>query len=124
MGSDHDRAFDRHALTVTGGYAWPAAARLPFLYAGDLSSDQLGPDGIPTAGLYRNTLFVEESKLASWFGRVNCTFRTSTWLRLPSSGRLLQVRAGNQWGTFPAVCGGSRRKASCSEVGWVTCSQT
>jgi iron complex outermembrane receptor protein len=97
--------WNRHGLTVTGGYAFTQRRQdNPFFEAQQLSSDLLGPDGIPTAGLYRNTLFVEESKLGSYFGRANYSFRDRYLLtasvRTDGSSKFGE---GNQWGTFPSA---------------------
>jgi iron complex outermembrane receptor protein len=97
--------WDRHGLTLTGGYAFTQRRQDdPFFEAQDLASNMLGPDGIPTAGLYRNTLWVDEAKLASWFGRANYSFRDryllTASIRTDGSSKF---GAGNQWGTFPSA---------------------
>jgi iron complex outermembrane receptor protein len=97
--------WSRNSLSLTGGYAYTQRRQdNPFFEAQNLSSDQLGLDGIPTAGLYRNTLTVDEAKLASWFGRANYAFRDRYLLtasvRTDGSSRF---GPGNQWGTFPSA---------------------
>jgi iron complex outermembrane receptor protein len=100
-----DRTFDRHGLELTGGYSYSQRRQdTPFFQAQNLASDMLGLDGIPTAGLYQNTLVVEEAKLASWFGRVNYSlndkYLLTASLRADGSSRF---GPGNQWGTFPSA---------------------
>jgi iron complex outermembrane receptor protein len=61
-----------HAVTVTGGYGYSQRRQdSPFFQARQLASDMLGPNGVPTAGLIESRLFVQESKLSSWFARAN-----------------------------------------------------
>jgi iron complex outermembrane receptor protein len=101
----YQRNLDIHAVTVTGGYAYNYGRRdASSLFAQDLSSDFLGTDGIPTAGLYNNTIYVEESKLSSWFGRVNYSFKDkyllTASLRADGSSKF---GPENQWGTFPSA---------------------
>jgi iron complex outermembrane receptor protein len=100
----YDRSFDAHAVSLTGGYAYSQRRQdSPYFEARGLTSDKLGLNGVPTAGLQRTTLFVEEAKLASWFGRANYSFHdryllTATVRRDGSS----KFGPGNQWGTFPS----------------------
>jgi iron complex outermembrane receptor protein len=101
----YDGAWNRHSLDLTAGYAFTQRRQdNPFFEAQDLSSNMLGLDGVPTAGLYRNTLTVEEAKLASWFGRVNYSFRNryllTATVRTDGSSKF---GSGNQWGTFPSA---------------------
>jgi TonB-dependent starch-binding outer membrane protein SusC len=101
----YQRNLDVHAFTLTGGYAFNYGRRdASSLFAQDLSSDFLGTDGIPTAGLYNNTIYVEENKLSSWFGRVNYSFKDryllTASLRADGSSRF---GPENQWGTFPSA---------------------
>jgi len=101
----YTRNFDVHALTLTGGYSYNYGRRdAENLFAQDLSSDFLGVDGIPTAGLYNNTIYVEENKIGSWFGRVNYSLK-DRYLLTASVRRDGSSRFGpeNQWGTFPSV---------------------
>ncbi|HEX9632272.1 MAG TPA: SusC/RagA family TonB-linked outer membrane protein, partial [Gemmatimonadales bacterium] len=97
--------WNRHGLTLTGGYAYTQRRQdNPFFEAQVLSSNELGADGIPTAGLYRTELTVDEAKLASWFGRANYSFRDRYLLtasvRTDGSSKF---GPGNQWGTFPSA---------------------
>ncbi len=99
------RDWDRHNLNVTGGYAFLGQRTdFPRFLAEQLSSDLLGPDGVPSAETQRTWLDVEESRLASWFARANYTYRdkylfTAT-IRTDGSSRFGE---GNQWGTFPSA---------------------
>lgn len=99
------RNWDRHSLDVTGGYAYTQERiETPSFFAEQLSSDLLGNEGIPSAGLERTFLTVDESKLASWFGRANYTYLdryllTAT-VRTDGSSKFGE---GNQWGTFPSA---------------------
>jgi iron complex outermembrane receptor protein len=101
----YDRTLNNHQLSVTGGYAYTQRRQdSPYFEARGLTSNQLGLYGVPTAALQRTTLFVEEAKLASWFGRANYSFRdryllTATVRRDGSS----KFGPGNQWGTFPSA---------------------
>jgi iron complex outermembrane receptor protein len=94
-----------HSLNVTGGYAFQQRRNdYPSFWAYTLSSDLLGPDGLPTAQLYGSSLFVDENKLGSWFGRVNYSLKdryllTAT-VRTDGSSKF---GPGNQWGTFPSA---------------------
>ncbi|NNG17044.1 MAG: SusC/RagA family TonB-linked outer membrane protein, partial [Gemmatimonadales bacterium] len=97
--------WERHALDVTGGYAYQQwRTESPSFFAQQLSSDLLGPNGIPAAQLERTFLNVDESRLASWFARANYTYKdryliTGT-IRADGSSKF---GADNQWATFPSV---------------------
>jgi TonB-linked SusC/RagA family outer membrane protein len=101
----YNRDWGEHGLTATGGYSYQQwRTDYPSFYAQQLSSDMLGLDGIPSANLERTSLWIDESRLASWFGRVNYTFRdryliTAT-IRTDGSSKF---GPGNQWGTFPSA---------------------
>jgi len=101
----YNRMFDVHSLNLTAGYAYQQRRQdSPSFYAQDLSSDLLGLNGVPSAELQQTSLFVEESKLASWFARANYSLNdrylfTAT-IRADGSSKF---GAGNQWGTFPSA---------------------
>jgi iron complex outermembrane receptor protein len=101
----YSKGLDEHSFDITGGYAYQQR-RLdsPYFEAQQLTSNFLGLNGVPTAEFYRNTLFVDEAKLASWFGRVNYAFRDryllTASIRADGSSKF---GPGNQWGTFPSV---------------------
>jgi iron complex outermembrane receptor protein len=98
------RNWQKHALNVTGGYSYQQwEFNNPYLEAQQLSTDLLGPDGIPASGFQRVTLNVEENKLASWFGRANYTlldrYTLTATVRADGSSRFGE---DNRWGTFPS----------------------
>jgi iron complex outermembrane receptor protein len=68
-----------------------------------LSSDLLGPNGIPGSAERLTTMSVEENRLISFFGRAHFTLRDRYMLtasvRRDGSSRFAE---DNQWGTFPA----------------------
>lgn len=92
-------------LQATAGYSFESSrGDYPFFEARGLSTDLLGPNGVPAAEENRSTLSVREGKLASFFGRVNYTLQDKYTLML-SVRRDGSSRFGpdNQWGTFPAA---------------------
>jgi iron complex outermembrane receptor protein len=96
---------DRHALDVTGGYAYQMwRTESPSFFAQKLSSDFLGLSGIPAAELERTFLTVDEAKLASWFVRGNYTYldRYLFTLSLRRDGSS-KFGPENQWGSFPSA---------------------
>lgn len=72
-------------------------------FAEGLSTDLLGGNGVPTATNVQSFLSVDESKLISFFGRANWTWR-DRYLFTASLRRDGSSRFGpdNQWGLFPA----------------------
>ena len=92
-------------IDATAGYSYERTdGEYPFFQARGLSSDLLGPDGVPTAVEQITRIFVRDTRLASFFGRVNYTFRDRYLLTL-SVRRDGSSRFGpdNQWGTFPSA---------------------
>jgi TonB-dependent starch-binding outer membrane protein SusC len=92
------------SLDLTGGYSYSKThAEFPSYLGQGLNSDLLGPDGIPTARTVQNNLNVQESKLISFFGRLNYNIN-DRYLAAFSLRRDGSSRFGpdNQWGTFPA----------------------
>lgn len=99
-----------HGLNAVGGYSYQQwRTDTAFQYAEQLSTDLLGPYGIPSAGFMRQTLDVQENKLASWFGRANYSFADKYMLtatvRSDGSSRFGE---DNRWGIFPSVSGAWR----------------
>ena len=97
-------------LDLTGGYSWTQNyGKYPEIRATGLSTDVLGIDGIPQAAFVTPRLFVEESKLASFFGRVNYNIKDryilAASIRRDASSRF---GPGHEWGTFPSVSGAWR----------------
>ena len=93
-------------IDATAGYSYEYSdAEFPEFQADSLASDLLGPDGIPAgSGKIRPFLNVEESKLASFFGRANLSVM-DRYLLTVSVRRDGSSRFGpnNEWGTFPSV---------------------
>jgi TonB-linked SusC/RagA family outer membrane protein len=93
-------------IDATAGYSYEFSdGEFPEFQADSLSSDLLGPNGIPAgSGKVRPLLSVEESKLASFFGRVNYNVM-DRYLFTFSVRRDGSSRFGpnNQWGTFPSA---------------------
>ena len=101
----YDRTFDRHSFNLTAGYAYQWRRQdSPSFYAQDLSSDLLGPNGVPSAELQQTSLYVDESKLASYFARANYSlmdrYLLTASVRTVGSSKF---GAWNHWGTFPSA---------------------
>jgi TonB-dependent starch-binding outer membrane protein SusC len=105
---NYARDFDlwNSSVDATAGYSYESFdAEFPEFQADSLASDLLGPNGVPAgSGKVRPILTVEESKLASFFGRVNLSAYDRYLLTL-SVRRDGSSRFGprNQWGTFPSA---------------------
>lgn len=92
-------------LDVTGGYSFEQThGDYPTLFAQHLSSDLLGVNGIPSSDLQRTTIYVDDSKLASFFGRANLSIK-DRYLFTGSVRRDGSSKFGpdRQWGVFPAA---------------------
>ena len=90
---------------VTGGYSYEnSRGDYPSFYAEKLSTNLLGANGVPGAQVQQSYLYVDESKLISFFGRANFTasdkYLLTASVRRDGSSRF---GAGNQWGIFPSV---------------------
>ena len=90
---------------VTGGYTYEnSRGDYPSFYAEKLSTNLLGLNGVPGATVQQSYLTVDESKLISFFGRANFTFRDrylmTASIRRDGSSRF---GSGNQWGLFPSL---------------------
>ena len=104
---NHKRGFgpSDSDLDLTAGYSYEESRNeFPFYEAQELSSDLLGPNGLPAAEVQRSTLFIRESKLASFFGRVNYNLM-GRYLMTLSIRRDGSSKFGpeEQWGTFPSA---------------------
>jgi iron complex outermembrane receptor protein len=114
------RNWERHALDVTGGYAYQQwRTESPSFLAQELNSDLLGPSGIPGAEIQQTFLTIDESRLASWFARANYTFLdrylfTAT-VRTDGSSKF---GVDNQWGTFPSAAVAWRLSQENFMGGW------
>jgi TonB-dependent starch-binding outer membrane protein SusC len=92
-------------LDLTGGYSWQQSRSDVSTYvATNLASDLLGPNGVPAAEKVETFLTIEESKLASFFGRANYSLNdryfVTVAVRRDGSSRF---GVDNQWGTFPSA---------------------
>ncbi|HSJ13864.1 MAG TPA: SusC/RagA family TonB-linked outer membrane protein [Longimicrobiales bacterium] len=103
----YDRALDawQSNVQLTGGYTYEdSRSDFPTLQALGLSTDLLGPNGIPGSAERLTTVSIEENRLISFFGRMHYTLRDrymlTASLRRDGSSRFSE---DNQWGTFPAI---------------------
>jgi TonB-linked SusC/RagA family outer membrane protein len=92
-------------LDLTGGYSYSKNhVDSSYFEATGLHSNGLGNEGIPGADLVKNILFVQESKLISFFGRLNYNindrYLAAASVRRDGSSRF---GAANDYGTFPSV---------------------
>ncbi len=92
-------------VDVVGGYAYSqSSGQYPTLTLRGLSTDLLTTNGVPTATSVQPFTDVEESKLVSFFGRLNYNLN-DRWLAAVSLRRDGSSRFGpqNAWGNFPSV---------------------
>jgi len=92
-------------IDVTGGYSYTQShAEYPSMTLTGLSTNLLGFNGIPNATFTSNYMDVEESRLISFFGRVNYNlndrYLIAASIRRDGSSRFA---ASNAWGNFPSV---------------------
>ncbi len=111
-------------LDVTAGYTYEQQkGDYPSFTADSLTTDLLGPNGVPTAGIVNSSLFVDEAKLISFFARANWTWKEK-YLFTASIRRDGSSRFGpdNQWGIFPAVSAAWRMsdEAFLNEINWLS----
>jgi len=97
-------------IDVTGGYSYGwSHAEYPYYSANGLSSDLLGGNGVTTARSTVNVQNIQESKLISFFGRVNYNlndkYLVAASVRRDGSSRF---GPGHTWGNFPSVSLGWR----------------
>lgn len=98
------------SVDATAGYAYTRSyAEYPWYQATGLSTDVLGGNGVTTATTTQNGLDIDESKLISFFGRVNYNIRDryliGATIRRDGSSRFGE---DNAWGMFPSVSLGWR----------------
>ena len=91
-------------IDATAGYTYEQQkGDYASFWAESLTTNLLGPNGIPTAGRYQPNLSVDEAKLISFFARANYTIKEkyllTASLRRDGSSRF---GADNQWGVFPS----------------------
>jgi iron complex outermembrane receptor protein len=92
-------------VDVTGGYSYQQShAEYPWFQATGLSTNLLGTNGVPAAQLVQNQQDIQDSRLISFFGRINYNLSDRYLLAL-SVRRDGSSRFGptNAWGVFPAV---------------------
>ena len=92
-------------LDLTGGYSWSKTHIDSLYYEGNgLSTDEGGTDRIVRAANVTNIVFEQQSKLISFFGRLNYNiddrYILAASLRHDGSSRF---GAENDYGTFPSV---------------------
>lgn len=90
---------------VTAGYSYQDfSAEYPSITADTLTTNNFSFNNLAVAKNYRATNSIEESRLISFFGRVNFTFR-DRYILTASIRRDGSSRFGplNRWGTFPAA---------------------
>jgi len=95
---------------LTGGYSYGwSHAEYPWYLATGLTTDVLGGNGVASARTVQNFQDIQESRLISFFGRVNYNYG-DRYLVAVSVRRDGSSRFGpaNEWGTFPAVSLGWR----------------
>jgi TonB-linked SusC/RagA family outer membrane protein len=93
------------SLELTAGYSYADVnVDSTKVEARGLSTDLLGVDGFPAAQTVQNFVDVQDSKLISFFGRLNYNINDKYLLALSvrrdGSSRFGE---GNNWGTFPSV---------------------
>lgn len=113
----------RSDLDVTAGYSYEKRnGEYPYLQGRGLLVNALGQSGLADAQVITSTLGASESRLASFFGRVNATIADRYLLTL-SIRRDGSSRFGpdNQWGNFPAVALGWRvsEEPFMQGMGWL-----
>lgn len=124
FGNYNSRVGGNGNLEATAGYSFEETrGDRPFFSARGLSTDLLGPNGVPTAEENVSRIDVDESRLASFFGRVNYT-HLDRYLATLSIRRDGSSRFGldNQWGTFPAAALGWRvsEESFLRDVPWLS----
>ena len=93
------------SFDLTGGYSFSKShGEYPSLNESNLSTSLLGSNGIAAAATVQNNLNIQESRLISFFGRVNYNlndrYLASLSVRRDGSSRF---GPDNAWGNFPAV---------------------
>lgn len=97
-------------IDLTGGYSFAKShSEYPSLTLTGLTTNLFNTNGVPTAQNSTPLLFVEESKLISFFGRINYNigdrYLAAVSLRRDGSSKF---GPGHQWGNFPSVSLGWR----------------
>lgn len=111
--ANYARPVGKGEVDLTAGYSYEQSnGEFPSFVAQGLSSNLLGPNGVPGATTQRTYLVVDDSRLASFFGRVNYSLLDRYLLTL-SMRRDGSSKFGpeHQWGTFPSAAVAWRVKA-------------
>ncbi|MEO7239590.1 MAG: SusC/RagA family TonB-linked outer membrane protein [Gemmatimonadales bacterium] len=92
-------------LDLTGGYSWSRSHADSVYYEGNgLATDSLGNNGTAPAASVKDIVFEQQSKLISFFGRLNYNINdryiVAASLRYDGSSRF---GSANDFGTFPSV---------------------
>ncbi|HEX6039841.1 SusC/RagA family TonB-linked outer membrane protein, partial [Longimicrobium sp.] len=111
-------------IDATAGWSYETRDRdFAEFQADSLASDLLGINGLPSgSGKVRPSLYVDESKLASFFGRVNWSvmdrYLLTLSVRRDGSSRF---GAANEWGTYPAAAVAWRvsEESFMDGLGWI-----
>ncbi|MFL5385047.1 MAG: SusC/RagA family TonB-linked outer membrane protein, partial [Longimicrobiaceae bacterium] len=107
---NYARRLGAHEVDATAGYSYEETrGQYTSFTARGLDSDLLGDNGVPTATIVVPFDSIRDSRLASFFGRVNYTLRDRYLLTL-SLRRDGSSRFGpdRHWGNFPAAALGWR----------------
>jgi TonB-dependent starch-binding outer membrane protein SusC len=105
LGYAPSRTMGPGRINAVAGYSYTQShAEYPRLEETGLSSNLLGDHGIPTAVNVRSSLFINDYRLISFFGRLNYNindkYLAALSMRRDGSSRF---GASHQWGTFPSV---------------------
>ena len=104
---NYDRTFEELGtnMEVTGGYSYEDNHNeFPYFEAQGLSFDYLGTNGIPAAAETFQSIFVDESRLISFFGRTHFTIDDTYMLTLSvRHDGSSKFGPDQQWGTFPSA---------------------
>jgi iron complex outermembrane receptor protein len=97
-------------IDVTGGYSWGQSnAEYPWYLATGLSTDLLAGNGVAAAKVIQNFQDIQQSRLVSFFGRVNYNYNDRYLIggsiRRDGSSRF---SPSNEWGVFPSASLGWR----------------
>jgi TonB-linked SusC/RagA family outer membrane protein len=110
-------------VDVTGGYTYENTDYdSTRAVANGLSTDLLGPNGIPAAKTQQTFYDTQESRLVSFFGRANWSYKDKYLftgsVRRDGSSRFGD---GNQWGVFPSAAVAWRviDEGFMKNVGWL-----
>lgn len=96
---------DRSHIDLTAGYSFNRVrGDSANMFAQGLATDLLGPNGVPAATTSSNNIWDYESRLASFFGRVNYSLN-DRYLIAASVRRDGSSKFGptHQWGVFPSL---------------------